>query len=150
MILDDFRNSPRYEVLGPRFKKAFDFIRSNDLSSLGHGKHIIDGEDLFVIIMEYETKDPSECIMENHRKYIDIQFMIHGEELMGVKTFAEQTPTTPYDESRDAAFYNPEFDSLIKVREGHFAIFFSQDLHMPCMQVSSPRKVLKAVFKVRA
>lgn len=149
MILDDIKNASHYTKLGPLFKKAFDFIGKTDFNAIPLGKHTIDGEDLFVILMEYETKDPSDCIMENHKKYTDIQYMVRGEEFMGVKTFAGQTPTTPYDDSKDAAFYHPEFDSLVKVKEGQFTIFFPHDLHMPSIKTGQPLKVLKAVFKVK-
>jgi YhcH/YjgK/YiaL family protein len=149
MILDDVKNAAHYNSIGPLFKKAFDFISATDIKSLPLGKHEIQGEELFVIVMEYETKEPQDCIMENHRKYCDIQLMLRGEEFMGVKTFSGQTPTTPYDESKDAAFYHPDFDSLVKVKEGQFTIFFPHDLHMPSMKTSSSAKILKAVFKVR-
>ena len=149
MILDDIKNSTLYASLGPLFRKAFDFVSRTDLSSLPTGKHEIEGDNLFVILMEYETKDPSDCIMENHKKYADIQYMIRGEEFMGVKTFSGQTATTPYDENKDAAFYSPEFDSLVKVNAGQFTIFFPHDLHMPSMKTGNSQKVLKAVFKVR-
>lgn len=149
MILDNVKNAAHYNTIGPLFKKAFEFIRSTDISKLPLGKHEIQGEDLFVIVMEYETKEPQDCIMESHRKYCDIQLMLKGEEFMGVKIFSGQTPTTPYDESKDAAFYQPDFDSLIKVKEGQFTIFFPHDLHMPSMKTGSPSKILKAVFKVK-
>lgn len=149
MILDDIRHCSRYEFLGPLFKKAFQFITATEMTSLALGKHEIEGEDLFVIVMEYETKDGADCIMENHKKYIDIQYMLRGEELMGVKTFADETPTTAYDESKDAAFYKPEYDSLLKVKEGQFTIFFPHDLHMPSMKSGKREKILKAVFKVK-
>jgi YhcH/YjgK/YiaL family protein len=150
MILDHISHSSRYKSLGPLFEKAFEFITANDLRMLSLGKHLIEGEDLFVILMEYETKDPSNCIMECHRKYIDIQFMLRGEEMMGVSTFAGQAPTTAYDESKDAAFFKPEYDSLLKVQQGQFTIFFPHDLHMPSIKSENAEKVLKAVFKVKA
>jgi YhcH/YjgK/YiaL family protein len=149
MILDDVKNSERYKVLGPLFARAFDFITKTDLKSYPLGKHEILGDDLFVIIMEYDTKAPEDCIMENHKKYIDIQLMLRGEEFMGIKSFNGEIPTTPYNADKDAAFYEPQFDSLIKVKSGQFAIFFPQDLHMPSMTTGNPSKVLKAVFKVR-
>ena len=150
MILDHISHSARYKSLGPLFEKAFDFIASNDLRILPLGKHLIEGEDLFVIVMEYDTKDPGDCIMERHKKYTDIQLMLRGEELMGVSTFAGQTPTMAYDESKDAAFFKPDYDSLLKVQQGQFTVFFPHDLHMPSMKSGNAEKVLKAVFKVKA
>jgi YhcH/YjgK/YiaL family protein len=150
MILDDFKNYRLFTQLGPLFKTAFEFIETTDLTSLPLGKHTLVDDDLFVILMEYETKDASACLMENHRKYIDIQYMVRGEELMGIQTFNGQIPTTPYDETKEAAFYKPQVDSLIKVKENQFAIFFPHDLHMTSMKVIAPEKILKAVFKVKA
>jgi YhcH/YjgK/YiaL family protein len=149
MILDDIQHSAFYTSLGPLFAKAFDFIANTDLASLPVGKHEIVHDDLFVIIMEYDTKSPADCVMENHKKYIDIQLMLKGEEFMGVKSFNGQRPTTPYDEAKDAAFYDPQFDSLIKVKAGQFAIFFPHDLHMPSIQTGQASKIMKAVFKVK-
>ncbi len=111
------------KVLALLSLKSSNFIACN-LRTFPPGKLLIEGEDLFVILMEYETKDPGNCIMERHKKYIDIQLMLRGEEMMGVSTFAGQTPTTPYDESKDAAFFKPEYDSLLKVQQGQFTIFF--------------------------
>ena len=150
MILDDIKHASLYHSTGPLFKKAFEYIAATDVKNLPLGKHEIQGEDLFVIVMEYETKDPQDCIMENHKKYCDIQYMLRGEEFMGVKTFAGQKATTPYDDAKDAAFYQPDFDSLVKVKEGQFTIFFPHDLHMPSMKTGASSKVRKAVFKVRA
>ncbi len=150
MILDHISHAARYKSLGPLFEKSFEFIASNDLRMFPLGKHLIEGEDLFVILMEYETKDPHDCIMERHKKYIDIQLMLRGEEMMDVSTLAGQTPTTPYDESKDAAFFKPEYDSLLKVQQEQFTIFFPHDLHMPSIKSGTAEKVLKAVFKVKA
>jgi YhcH/YjgK/YiaL family protein len=149
MILDHLQNHHRYLPISPLFKKAFEHLTTTDLHKLDLGKHLIENEDLFVIVMEYPTKSIEECVMENHKKYIDIQYMILGEELMGVTTFAGQTPTTPYDETKDAAFYEKQYSSLIKVHEGQFAIFFPQDLHMPCLKTEKECLVRKAVYKLR-
>jgi YhcH/YjgK/YiaL family protein len=148
MIVDSFANHVLYGSVHPLFSKAFAFAQSHDLNKLELGKHIIDGDDLFVIVMEYETKDEKDCLKENHIKYIDIQFMVKGEELMGVSLLNGQMPTTPYDEARDAAFYKNDYESLVKVCAGEFAIFFPHDLHMPSIRVAEKQFVRKAVFKV--
>jgi YhcH/YjgK/YiaL family protein len=148
MILDDLRYAQQYTNLHPLFSKAFDFLKGTDFQKLELGKHTIDGDKLFVIYMEYDTKDLNDCIMESHRKYIDIQVMIEGEELMGVTALNGQIATTPYDDQRDAAFYEKKYDALFKVRQNHFTIFYPHDLHMPSMKVESVRKIKKAVFKV--
>jgi YhcH/YjgK/YiaL family protein len=149
MILDSTNNCTLYSSISPLFQKAFDHLEKTDFNKIPLGKHTIQGEDLFVIVMEYETKMASQCIMENHRKYIDIQYMVSGEENMGVTTFDGQVATTPYDETKEAAFYKPEYASLVNVQRGQFAVFFPHDLHMPCIASGKPVTVRKAVYKVR-
>jgi YhcH/YjgK/YiaL family protein len=149
MILDTIDHRHLYTSLGPLFNEAFKFLEKSDFHKLELGKHMIVGDDLFVIVMEYDSKEISECITENHKKYIDIQYMVEGEELMGVTLFSGQAPSVPYDETRDAAFYAIVHDSFIKVGKGQFTIFFPSDLHMPSVKIGTGSKVRKAVFKVR-
>jgi len=149
MILDRQDHTNNYASLGARFKKAFDHLIKTDFTQLENGKHIIDGDDVFVIVMEYETKEPDDCIMENHRKYADIQYMVAGEEMIGIATYNNQVPTMPYDETKEAAFYEKNYTSMIRLQEKHFAVFFPQDLHMPCIKAGKAGSVKKAVYKIR-
>jgi YhcH/YjgK/YiaL family protein len=148
MILDTLQHGSLYSGLSPIFKKAFEFLIKTDLSKLALGKHDIDGEDLFVLIMTYTSKDVSECAMESHKKYIDIQYLIEGEEIIRIATLNGQVPTIPYDQTKDIAFYSSEYTSAIKLEKGNFAIFFPHDLHMPCIKTGNTSQVQKAVFKI--
>jgi YhcH/YjgK/YiaL family protein len=149
MILDSIDHCKRYTGTGPLFEKAFDHILKTDFTKLPLGKYNIEGDDLFVILMEYETKSPSDCVMENHKKYVDIQFMVRGEEFIGITTYNGQVPTTPYDETKEAAFYQKDYQSLIRLQQNHFAVFFPHDLHMPCIKIENTEIVRKAVYKLR-
>jgi YhcH/YjgK/YiaL family protein len=149
MILDHLDYHKLYTNLNARFEKAFEFLLTTDFENLAHDKYNLDGDEFFVIYMEYETKSQSECLLENHKKYIDIQYIVDGEELIGISTFNGQVASVPYDENKDIAFYNDGFDTLLRLSKGHFAIFFPHDLHMPCLKVSEPRWIKKAVCKIR-
>jgi YhcH/YjgK/YiaL family protein len=149
MILDSIDNCARYAGLSPLFKKAFEHLRQTDFEKLVPGKYEIAGDDLFVIVMDYESKDASECVMESHRKYIDIQYMVSGEELIGISMLNGQVETTPYDDVKDAAFYKKEYEFVFNLKQKQFAIFHPQDLHMPCIKPPGGSFVRKAVYKVR-
>lgn len=148
MITDKLINSALYETLHPLFAEAFKFIQTTELLNLAHGRHDLAGDNLFVIYMEYMTKDKNECRLENHRRYIDIQLILEGEEYIGISNFDNQHPEIPYNAEKDIAFYNDEYDSLIKLQKNEFAIFYPHDLHMPCLNVSSSSLVKKVVFKI--
>lgn len=149
MILDRLINHSQYHALHPLFQSAFGFILKTDFSTLPLEKHKIIGDDLFVIFMQYETKPEVDCIMESHRRYIDIQYMVNGEENIGIVTLDQHVATTPYDEQKEAAFYKNEYESLFRLKQNHFAIFYPQDMHMTSIQISKPAHIKKAVFKVR-
>jgi YhcH/YjgK/YiaL family protein len=148
MVLDKIENSTMYGQLTERISRAFDYIHSTNLEELKPGKHEVENEDIFAILSEYETKERSECSLEAHRKYIDIQYMLKGSELIGITFQNGQTPTKPYDEADDYELYQEEA-SYIQLTPGKFAIFFPEDLHMPGLRISGPGQVRKLIMKVR-
>lgn len=102
-------------------------------------------------VSEYETKIVNEFGYEAHRDYIDIQYLIRGEEIINSLPLEYLKETKPYNKEIDAAFYE---ETNIKPQElllgnGYFAILFPQDGHMPQLCVSEPVKVKKVVIKVK-
>lgn len=148
MILDKISNHHLYTSIHKNFPQVFDFIKNNDLNSIELGKHNIDGENVFVVVMEYTTQDVAECKSETHKKYIDIQYMIEGEEHIGIKTLHNEIPTTPYNEEGDFMFYTLENLPKICLQKNHFAVFFPDDIHQTMQQIETPKKIRKAVFKI--
>ncbi len=145
MIFDKIENLRKYTSLHPRFTKAADFIENTDLSTLEPGRHIIDGEDIYVSSAEYFTKE--EGFLEGHSKHIDIQIIIKGSEKIGFALLADQVPKDHYNEAQDIRFYHGNCEHFTLV-PGTFAIFFPQDLHKPGMTDRKPSEVKKVVIKV--
>lgn len=145
MIIDNIQKALLYENLHPGFVKAFDFIRKTDFSKLADGKYEIDGDNIFAIVQEYKTKDIAK--LEGHRKYIDIQYLHSGVELIAYANLENQIIISD-DEEKDLAFYEGD-GSFIKLESQMFAIFFPQDLHMPGIKLTESTKVKKIVIKVR-
>ena len=55
-VFAQIADSARYEVLHPRFKKAFDFIRRPDLAQLPCGRYEIDGSNCWAMVMDAKLK----------------------------------------------------------------------------------------------
>ncbi len=146
MILDTLENSHLYNSISKRIAKGFDFLLHTDLEAIPSGKHDIEGDTIFALVQEYQTKPLIECKLESHKKYIDIQYVIRGEELMGVTTKNNQK-VLEVNEEKDYTFYEGT-TSLVRVSKGIFTIFFPDDLHQPCVQVQSAAAVKKVVIKV--
>jgi YhcH/YjgK/YiaL family protein len=147
MILDSLDNFDKYICVHQGLKDAASFIGRDDLAELPSGKYEIGKNGVFALVSEYETKEISQCFIECHRKYIDIQFILTGQEKIGVcnkKDCAEDE----YDEDRDFQKLHGEVD-FINLTPGMFAIFFPHDGHMPLAQYADkPETVKKIVIKV--
>lgn len=147
MILDQLANSNTYEKIHAGFSQAFYFLRKTDLATISEGRYAIDGERLYAIVQEYDTKPMAEGVLEVHSLYTDIQYLITGEEVMGYAPLAGQAIRTPYDSVKDIAFLEGAADPIL-VRQGQFAIFFPHDAHMPARTLGAPTRVRKLVIKV--
>jgi biofilm protein TabA len=133
-----------------RWDKAFIFLKGNDLSSLELKKHVIDGDNLFVNVSEYKTKEAIDAKFEAHRKYIDIQYVIKGTEMIGVAPLASNDSITqPYDEKKDVEFLKFSNETFYQATPGNFFIFFPEDGHMPSVKTDSISSVKKLVVKIR-
>ena len=130
MIIDKIENAHICKTTGERISKSFEYIETTDLKTLPAGKYPIDGDNIFALVSEYKTKPESEGKLEAHRKYLDVQYLISGEELMGYTPLGGQKILDSYKEENDIVFFTGD-KSFTKVSEGMFAIFFPEDVHMP-------------------
>ena len=148
MILDKLKNAFQYSGISHNLKKGFEFLKNTDLFALSPGRHEIEGNEVFALVSEYDSKNPEDCRLEAHRIYTDIQYLVYGKELIGYETLGNQPVATEYNPEKDIAFYKGEGTPLL-IESGMFAVFFPEDVHRPCMQVYEPEKVKKVVVKVK-
>ncbi len=132
-----------------RWRKAFSFLKNADLTSLPSGRYDLEGVDLFAIIDEYTTKDEEIARFEAHRKYADIQYVILGEERIGITSLNKTKVTVPFDGEKDIVFLDT-LEFLYKVASpAKFFVFFPDDAHCPGVKNLENSKVKKVVIKVR-
>ena len=148
MIIDKIENSKLYYSINERITKALKYLGTEDLLNIGEGKYEIDGDDVCALINIYDTKNPGDGNLEAHRKFIDVQYVVSGSELMGYVPLKEQKPLKEYDGEKDFILYKDD-PSLVKLDAGMFAILFPGELHMPGIMINNPAKVKKVVIKVR-
>ncbi len=149
MIIDELSQASKYHVLHPRFKSAFDFLINNKLEDLSLGKHVIDGENIFAIVVNEEGVKMLESTadFECHNTYIDIQYVFGGVETIGYKhkdTCVE--PRGEYNAEKDVLFFEDAPDFFFKLSTGQFGIYFPTDVHAPMI---GEGKIRKVVLKVR-
>ncbi len=147
MIFDKIKNAGKYYCLHKNIEKGLKFIEKTDLENLPDGKYEIDGQEVYISIQEYETKDIANSKWEAHEKYTDIQYIISGEEKIGFSSIEQTKPVTEYDKENDIFFLEGEGNYLI-ARKGDFIVFTPDDIHRPSLSITKPTKVKKAVVKL--
>lgn len=147
MVYDKLDNITIYKGLSPNIALALDFLKQMKPGT-AVGTYQINHR-VKVIVSEYETKLQNEHGYEAHRKYIDIQYLLSGEERIACLPVERLKETKPYNEEKDAAFYAADLKPQeMTISDGYFAVFFPQDGHMPQLCVDKPMKVKKVVIKV--
>ncbi len=151
MIVDRIDNSHLYSGLSAVIAKALKILKDDNPAAKPDGRYEIDGDNLFYIVQRYKAKPLSQGRLEAHQKYIDVQFIAQGQELMGFSPLDNLEVQEPYNESKDIAFYNsPAKISTIILKSGMFCILFPEDAHMPGLQLGESSNVLKIVIKLKA
>lgn len=148
MIADTLDNLHRYLSMSPHLPQAAGFLETTDLDSLTPGRYPISGDNSYLLIFEYTTKPPAECVCETHRKYLDVHIVLQGQEKMGWALLDDQDVTEAYNVQKDAAFYRAELDYLT-LKPGMFFLAMPTDIHSPSVMVRQPENIRKAVLKVR-
>jgi len=147
MIIDHVNNAALYYGLGRRLEAGLRFLKTADLKNLPAGKNAIKGDKLFAVVSEYATRDEAAVKWEAHRRYIDIQHVVRGTEIIGCQYVPELRGVSAYNRENDVLFLRGK-GNRFALSEGFFAIFFPCDAHRPGMSVSRPQKVRKVVVKV--
>ncbi|GAB1233099.1 YhcH/YjgK/YiaL family protein [Ferrigenium sp. UT4] len=146
MILSSLSQSNRHSALHPLFQRVFDYIRNTDLFALAPGRYPIAGDDLIAIVEQVPGKSKEMARLEAHRKYIDIQLVLEGDEQMGWKPLADcLNPVSEHSEEKDIRFFHDAPASWVAVPPDHFCIFFPEDAHAPLVGSGTIRKV---IFKI--
>lgn len=162
MILDSLSNASLYAGLGSRIAAAFAFLRQPQTVALepaalgSHNSLRIDicGDDVFALVQRYETKLPTDTFWEAHRKYIDVQCVVEGIEMMNHAPLDSMRIVQPYDEEKDFMKLSPRENNaephVLRVAAGMFAIFMPHDAHMPGLAMNGVSSMVKKiVVKVR-
>ena len=149
MILDSIKNVSKYENLNIDFNSIVKFIERVDNENLENGRYDIDGDNFFALLQSYETKDSNECRLESHKKYIDVQYVHEGTELMYWSLADGLKVTEDLSNTSDVIFYEDDKNSTeLVVNEKCFAVFFTHDAHKPGVKFNTKSNVRKIVFKI--
>ncbi|MEO5563540.1 MAG: YhcH/YjgK/YiaL family protein, partial [Chitinophagaceae bacterium] len=147
--IDKIEFARQYHANQAYWDAAFAFIKGHDLATLAKGKYPIDGTNVFASITDDPSRNYDQTKWESHRKYIDLQYVITGEENMGKMTAEGAAVTNAYDETKDLINYTGE-GKIHTVPAGTFILFFPANAHRPNITPGGNKVVKKLVIKVLA
>lgn len=149
MIKNSLKYTKIYYKLSDNIRLGLEYLQNNNLKDFDNGKYQILNDEIYVNIQDYNTKPENKGKWEAHRKYIDIQFMIAGSELIGVGEIHNFETVESYDEEKDVEFLEPKsVQQFVKMDEGDFIILYPFDVHMPQIISDNSVYVKKAVVKI--
>jgi biofilm protein TabA len=163
MIYDHLSHQQLYRTVTPGLEKAFDYLLNFD-ESTPDGRYELDGELLVAMVQTYETQPAAEKRYESHERYLDVQYIVSGEEILYHTPVNRLEISTPYSQAKDVMFFaDPPATSAeaaatgwenpaVLMRAGDFCVLYPQDGHKPSCTPPSAKaavKVKKVVMKVQ-
>ena len=132
----------------PALDTALDFLVSADLDSLPLGRTDIDGDRVFLNVMDAVTQPSDAGLFEWHEDYLDIQIDLAGHE-------AVETALAPGEIVRP---YAPDIgqctgvpSASVTLGDRTFTICMARELHKPGVAPDGiPAPIKKCVVKVQA
>lgn len=149
------------QVNNIKFAKAFEYLAEALQNGSNVNKRLLSlaidafekvdlDKNNFGLEQVYNTKDRKDCFFESHREYIDVQFILEGEEIIELTNSNDLIVNFEYNKEMDLIKYETtNQSSILRLKKGDVAIFYPQDAHMPCVKLINSVKVVKTVVKVK-
>lgn len=150
MIHTTFSEIQRYASLNPFFGKAFEALSELKKESFVKGRHEVDGDNIYINAIEYDTNPEEKCIFEAHRKYIDVMLLLEGEEQIGYTPLRNcKNITMEYNEKDECCLAKLEPEMMkVHMLPGDVCILFPEDAHAPSIRCGEVSHVKKLIAKV--
>lgn len=149
MILDHLSHAEQYLGLHAGFAAAFAFLRDATEAPRDPGTYPIDGTRVYALVQDYTTQDEDTLRWETHQRYLDIQYILEGEETIGWAEARCMKHSAPYNTEKDCTLAEgAQNATALRMTAGQFAILYPQDAHRPKCRSAAPCRVKKIVVKV--
>lgn len=134
-----------YEFLKSCLNNSFSEMdyKNNKKIDLEHG--------IFAILQHYMLKPFEQAFFETHKKYVDFQFTVHGNECFAIGDFRDFKIRNEYNHEKDLTTYHTcnQSHNIFSSR-GCLCVFFPYDVHAGGLdaQKFQIHEVYKVVVKV--
>lgn len=147
MIFGNTKDLKDYSFLDSQIQECFEYAKSHDLINFEKGSHPIDGERLFVNIVEYTTTTPENRFWEAHKHYLDLHLMLKGPEQIDLN-FIDNMEQKEFIEKDDFLPLEGDPNACVVLNQDDFLICYPKDGHRTAIAVDEPATIKKAIFKI--
>ena len=143
MIICPWKDIKKYAALLPGVDEAVEAV--NALTEYENKKaYPLSNEGRFTVSVN-TTKAPD--VAEAHRKYLDIQYIVKGKEMVGWADLADCQIEGEFNEAKDL-FFDSGTSEIYTINEGMCYVVFPEDVHMPGRHLEVPSEYTKIIIKL--
>ena len=145
MIVCPFKDLGRYAAIIPGLEEAVEAAAKITDWSAGNVA-LSDGNK--ILVQEMDTKSPEGKLCEAHKNFLDIQYVVEGEEVVGWAPLETLTLDGEFNTAKDKGMYAGDCD-FMDIRAGYCYVVFPEDGHMPGSHLTEAKQYKKLVIKLK-
>ncbi len=145
MIVCPWKDIARYTAVIPGLEEAVQAVAA--LESFEPATVPLSGGNK-ILVQQGTTKCAEGQLLEAHRQYLDIQYIVKGRETMGWAPVDTLTLSGEFNDQKDKGMYSGHCD-FMDIAEGYCYVVYPEDAHMPGSHLDTPSEYTKLVIKLK-
>lgn len=145
MIVCPWKDLGRYAPVIPGLEEAMEVVAK--LEDLTPRTVPLSGGNK-ILVQAGPTKPWEGAELEAHRNYLDIQYIVKGQEVVGWAPVETLTLSGEFNTAKDKGMYAGVNDTML-IREGYCYVVYPEDAHAPGKHIDQPGEFVKLVVKLK-
>ena len=145
MIVCPWKDLGRYAPIIPGLEEAMKVVAEMD-DLTPRTVALSDGNK--ILVQAGPTKPWEGAELEAHRDYLDIQYIVKGQEVVGWAPVETLTLSGEFNTAKDKGMYSGLNDTML-IREGYCYVVYPEDAHAPGKHIDQPGEFVKLVVKLK-
>ncbi len=149
MIIGNIEDLNSIKGLNKNIDTVIDYIKNNNLCELKIGTHKVDDESVYLVKENYKTKELDRCLLKSNKKYINLDVILKGQEIIGYINAKSCEEDTSYKVKDGVIKYKGNVVTCIyEMRANSYALTFPEDAVISGIILSEITEVEKVTFKI--
>lgn len=145
MIICQYKDLKRYVGVIPGLEEALAAVDSGKAEEIGV-LPLSGGNRIVTSVGQTTPLEGRKC--EAHRQYLDLQYIVEGEETMGWAPLDKLASSGEFNTEGDIGMYEGSVD-YCRITAGNCYVVFPEDGHMPAVHLDEPHTFKKMVMKLK-